>query len=89
MRKSDMKKAVKQYKALQEQMAALEKQKEALAEKIKKGMGEEREVKVDDYTVRKTTVFADRFDLGYFKAEHADLYQQYLAPKMSCRFSVI
>lgn len=89
MRKSDMKKAVKQYKALQEQMAALEKQKEALAEKIKKGMGEEREVKVDDYTVRKTTVFTDRFDLRYFRAEHADLYQQYLVPKMSCRFSIV
>ena len=89
MRKSDMKKAVKQYKALHEQITSLEKQKEALAEKIKKGMGEEKEVKVDDYTVRKTTVFADRFDLGYFKAEHADLYQQYLVPKMSCRFSIV
>ena len=88
MKTINLNEAVEQYKALANQIAILEAQKEAVANHIKQVMGEVEELLVGDYIVRYKNVTTNRFDTTSFKKTHADLYADYLKACTSRRFTV-
>ena len=47
------------------------------------------EMSVDVFKVRWTKVISNRFDTAAFKKTHADLYEQYIKPTESRRFSIV
>ena len=78
---------IKELKTLAEQIAeeisALENA--VKAEMITQGT---EEMTVDIYKVRFTKIKTNRFDTTSFKKFHADLYEQFLKPSESCRFTI-
>lgn len=88
MKKIDLVKVVEQYKELSSQIALLETQKDALADRIKQVMGETEELCVGSHVVRYKKIVSNRFDSTAFKKEHADLYTDFLKESTSRRFTV-
>ena len=88
MKNIDLTKTVEQYKEIATQIAALERQKDALAATIKSVMGETEELYVGAYIVRFQVIRSNRFDTTSFKKEHADLYADFLKESTSRRFTV-
>ena len=52
MKKAELRKCINQYQEINRQIAALEKQKEAVAERIKRHMGDNQEDQIDDFIIR-------------------------------------
>lgn len=88
MKKAEMKNALNQYQSITEQIAALEKQKAAIAERIKDAMGAEEELQIDDSTIRYKAVTTNRFDVKAFQTIHKKLYAAFLRPQTTRRFTV-
>ena len=88
MKKADLRRRIAEYQTLSAQIAELEKQKEAVAAKIKRGMGDSQELQVDDFIIRYKEVVSRRFDSTAFRAAYADLYNQFTRASTSRRFTV-
>ena len=88
MRKSDLRKRIAEYQAITERIAELEKQKDAVAEKIKRHMGDHEEERVDDFIIRYKEITSSRFDCKSFQKEHEDLYRQFSRPSLVRRFTI-
>lgn len=69
-----------EYTALAQQIASLEAQKQAVADKIKDAMGEAEEVQAGAYTARYKAVTSSRFDAKAFQQAHKKLYSGFLPP---------
>lgn len=88
MKKSELRKAINGYQALSEQIAALEEQRTALADKIKHHMGETEEMQIDDKIIRYKPVTSSRFDTKAFQTAYTALYQQFCKAATTRRFTV-
>lgn len=77
-----------EYTALTQQIAMLEAQKQAVADKIKDAMGEAEEVQAGAYTARYKTVTSTRFDTKAFQQAHKKLYAAFSRPQTVKRFTV-
>lgn len=88
MKKFDLSNTVEQYMELVNQIAMLERQKEALANYIKQVMGETEELCVGPHVIRFKFITSNRFDTTAFKKAHADLYTDFLKESISRRFTV-
>ncbi len=88
MRKSDIRKALGEYNALSQQIVELEKKKAAVADKIKRGMGEREELEIDGHTIRYKEITTARFDAKAFRAVYDCLYKDFCRPQTVRRFSV-
>ena len=88
MKKSDLRRQITAYQEINEQIAALEKKKEAIAVKIKQYMGDNEEEKIGDFVIRYKTITSKRFDTTSFAESHKDLYDQFLRPATTKRFSI-
>ena len=75
-----------EYTALAQQIAALEAQKQAVADKIKDAMGEAEEVQAGAYTARYKAVTSSRFDARAFQQAHKKLYSAFCRPQTVRRF---
>lgn len=90
MKKTELKNALAQYQELAGQIAELEKQKAAVAERIKAHMeaaGVE-ELQVNDTTARYKEVTSSRFDAKAFQQAHKRLYCMFCRPQAVRRFTV-
>ena len=90
MKKAELKAALEQYRALSMQAAELEKQKAAIADRIKahmEGAGLD-EVQVGDTVCRYREVTSSRFDNKAFAASHSRLYAMFCKPQTVRRFTV-
>ena len=76
------------YAALAQQIAALETQKPAVADKIKNAMGEAEKVQAGAYTARCKAVTSSRFDAKAFRQAHRKLYAAFSRPQTVRRFTV-
>lgn len=84
-------KKVNTLKTLEERKKAIEKQMEIIQEEVKQELqarGTEEEA-VGDWMVRFKAVVSSRFNSKAFAAEHPKLYQKYLAPSQTMRFTVV
>ncbi len=90
MRKNELRKALNQYQELTSQIAELEKQKAAVAERIKAHMDAAGvdEMQVDDTTARYKEVTSNRFDSKAFAAAHKRMYAMFCKPQTVRRFTV-
>lgn len=88
MKRSELRKCINQYQDIGNQIAALEKQKEAIAERIKRHMGDNELEQVDDFIIRYKEVTSSRFDCTAFKKDYDFLYQQFSKPVTTKRFSI-
>lgn len=88
MKKADLRKALNEYESLSNQIAILEEQKIALAEKIKRHMGNTEEMQIDDKIIRYKPVTSNRFDTKAFQSAYTALYQQFCRASTSRRFTV-
>lgn len=88
MKRSELRKCINQYQDIGNQIAALEKQKEAIAERIKRNMGGNEVEQVDDFIIRYREVTSSRFDTTAFKKDYDFLYQQFSKPVTIKRFSI-
>lgn len=77
-----------EYTALAQQIASLEAQKQAVADKIKDAMGEAEEVQAGAYTARYKAVIRSRFDAKAFQQAHKKLYSAFCRPQTVRRFNV-
>lgn len=81
---------LKKLKALESQRAALDEQMEAIKAEIKADM-EARgtdELRSGDFIVRWKEIVSNKFDSKRFAQEHKALYEKYLKPAVSKRFTV-
>ena len=85
MKRSELRKCINQYQEIGNQIAALEKQKEVIAERIKRHMGDNELEQVDDFIIRYREVTSSRFDTTAFKAAYTDLYKQFTHPAITRR----
>lgn len=88
MKKSALRDALAQYKSLAAQIEQLEKERAAVADRIKKAMGEVEEMQMDDTTIRYKPVTSSRFDAQAFRQAHSRLYAAFCKPQTVRRFSV-
>lgn len=88
MKKADLRNALNRYQSITEQIATLEKQKADIAERIKDEMGAAEELQVDDNTIRYKTVTINRFDVKAFQNIHRKMYERFLKPQTTRRFTV-
>lgn len=90
MKKSELRKALGEYQTLAEQIATLEKERAAVADKIKRHMeaAEAEELTLDDHVIRYKAVTQSRFDTSAFRATYADLYNRFCKAATSKRFTV-
>ena len=77
-----------EYASIIQQIAVLESQKQAIADKIKEGMGEVEEMHIGAYTARYKTVTSSRFDAKAFASAHKKLYATFCKPQTVRRFTV-
>ncbi len=89
MKKADLRRALAEYRQITEQLATLEKQREAVAEKIKRHMGEQQELQVDDTVIRYKPVTSSRFDSKAFAVAYESLYRQFCKAVTTRRFKII
>ena len=72
----------------------LQKEAEEMVESLKDELKKElisrhtEEMEVGRFIMRYTTIFGNRFDTGAFKTIHADLYNTFLKPTTSRRFTM-
>jgi putative phage-type endonuclease len=88
MTQKTLAKHLDEYTALAQQIAALEAQKQAVADKIKDAMGEAEEVQAGAYTARYKAVTSSRFDARAFQQAHKKLYSAFCRPQTVKRFTV-
>ena len=88
MKNAELHKVINGYKTLSEQIAALEEQRTALADKIKRHMGDAEEMQIDDTTVRYKSVTSSRFDTKAFQTAYTALYQQFCKAATTRRLTV-
>ena len=88
MTQKTLAKHLDEYTALAQQIAALEAQKQAVADKIKDAMGEAEEVQAGAYTARYKAVTSSRFDAKAFQQAHRKLYSAFCRPQTVRRFTV-
>lgn len=90
MSMNEMSEKIRELKELE----ALIKQATAEADAIKDSIKAEMAAKgtevlnVDIYTVRYQTITSNRFDTKAFQKTHGELYDQYVKPTVSTRFTV-
>ena len=82
MTQKTLAKHLDEYTALAQQIAALEAQKQAVADKIKDAMGEAEEVQAGAYTARYKAVTSSRFDAKAFQQAHRKLYSAFCRPQI-------
>ena len=82
---------VRKLKELEAQQKELEKEIEELKNEIKEDMAAKglEEQRAGDFIVRFTTVISNRFNTKAFQADHSKLYDRYIKPSESKRFSVV
>lgn len=88
MKKADLRKALNEYESIASQIAMLEEQRTALADKIKRHMGDAEELQIDDKIIRYKPVTSNRFDTKAFQSAYTALYQQFCRASTSRRFTV-
>lgn len=90
MKKTELRKAMNEYQQLAVQIAQLEKQKAAVADRIKAHMDAAGvdEMQVDDATARYKEVTSNRFDSKAFTAAHKRLYAMFCKPQTVRRFTI-
>ena len=88
MKRSELRKCVNRYQDIGNQITALEKQKETIAERIKRHMGDNEIEQVDDFIIRYREVTSSRFDTAAFKVAYTDLYNQFTRPAITRRFTI-
>lgn len=90
MKKTELRKALNDYQELAAQIAQLEKQKAAVADRIKAHMDAAGvdEMQIDDTTARYKEVTSNRFDSKAFAASHKRLYAMFCKPQTMRRFTV-
>ena len=88
MKKTELRKAMNEYQQLAVQIAQLEKQKAAVADRIKAHMDAAGvdEMQVDDATARYKEVTSNRFDSKAFKIAMPDLYGHFTRSTETRRF---
>lgn len=76
--------------ALKEQKAELQEQIDALEDSVKAEMDAQgvSSLTVGKCTVKYTRYFSTRFDSKAFKADHAEMYEEYTKPVPASRFTV-
>ena len=81
---------IKRLKEIEAQQKELDKQAEALRAEIKAEMEAQgmEELHTGNFIVRWKAVICKRFDSKAFKAEHNELYNQYMKTSESRRFTV-
>ena len=90
MKKTELKNTLAEYQEIAAQIAELEKQKAAVAERIKAHMeaaGVE-ELQVDDTIARYREIVSQRFDARAFQQAHKRLYGMFCKPQAVRRFTV-
>ncbi len=88
MKKAELCRALDEYTALARQIAELEKQKAAVAQRIQQGMDGAEEMQIGDYTARYKPVTSNRFDVKAFAEAHKKLYAMFCRPQTVRRFTV-
>ena len=91
MKKTELRKAMNEYQQIAAQIAQLEKQKAAVADRIKAHMDAAGvdEMQVDDATTaRYKEVTSNRFDSKAFAAAHKRLYAMFCKPQTIRRFTI-
>lgn len=90
MRMNELKNALDEYQALQQQIAALEKQKAVVADRIKGHMDTAGvdELQIGDTTARYREVISQRFDAKAFQQAHKKLYAMFCKPQAVRRFTI-
>lgn len=88
MKRAELKKQIADYQSIAAQIADLEKAKEAIAEKIKKHMGENELEQIDNIVIRYQTITSRRFDTKEFQKSHERLYKNFLKTSTTKRFSI-
>lgn len=78
----------KKIKSLEEQKKAIEQQIDSLKAEIQDEMKDQEVLKAGDYTIRWTTVNSERFDSKAFKANHKELFSEYVKTITTRRFQV-
>ncbi|MBD5479582.1 MAG: hypothetical protein HDR14_09865 [Lachnospiraceae bacterium] len=81
---------VRKLMALEEQKKELEAQISALQEEIKKDMDTKgiEEMQAGTFIIRFTSVLSSRFDTKRFKEQYSELYNMYVKPVASRRFTI-
>lgn len=91
MKKTELRQALTEYQELAAQISTLEKQKAAVADRIKAHMDAAGvdELQVDDTTARYKAVTSNRFDSKDFQVAHKRLYNMFCKPQTVQRFTVV
>lgn len=81
---------INKIKAIDEQIAELKAIQDGIKEEIKAEMqtSEVEELTVGDYIVRYKAVSSSRFDSKAFQKAHSKMYQAFLVPSVSMRFTI-
>lgn len=88
MKKSELRWALAEYQDIAGQIGELEKRREAVAERIKRHMGEQQELQIDDTVIRYKPVTSSRFDAKAFAAAYESLYRQFCRAVTTRRFTI-
>lgn len=81
---------IRKLKALETQQKELEKQIEEVKAELKADMDSKgiEEQRCGDYVLRYATIVSNKFNAKLFKEERKSLYERYLKPSESRRFTV-
>lgn len=78
---------MRKIEELEAKKAELEKEIEGLKNEIKDSLGDEEHIETPNYKINWVNVISNSFDSKSFKASHAKLYESFLVPKASRRFT--
>jgi len=86
----DLERTVDSLKEWEKMAKEAEEMVDKLKDQLKKEMTKRNveELEAGRYIIRFTTVYGSRFDTSAFKTIHADLYNMFLKPSTTKRFSV-
>ena len=84
----EMSKKVADYRSLKRTLKDLEQKLTEMEDEIKAYMGDQEEMILDGQTVRWKKIVQNRFDTTEFRQQHAALYEQFLKPSETRRFTV-
>jgi len=81
---------IKRLKAIEARQKELEQQAEAIKAEIKKEMEAQGtdELHTGNFIIRWKSIISNKFDSKRFQADHKALYDQYLKPAESRRFTI-
>lgn len=88
MKKAELCRALDEYTALAQQIAVLEKEKAAVAQRIQQGMAGAEEIQAGNYIARYKPVTSSRFDVRAFAETHKKLYTAFCRKQTVRRFTV-